>query len=262
MGIIYKITSPSGKAYIGKTEGTLQHRITIHKGPGSKCPAIRRAFAKYGEERMKVEVLKSVQDQDLDYWEVRLIREHGTYGPGGYNLTPGGEAIPLKCPEVVAKMKATMARPEVKAKLSMAQKHNHAKPGAREKRSKALKAAHARPETKQVVKAAWKIAQNRHDVKQKQRVAQRKAHKDPAIHAARMAGLKRSQQDPEAQARRAAAIKAAWARRKANLSNGTITSLIKPYKRADGTQVGKPSASKMPMRPDSPSLTYELTGSQ
>lgn len=96
MGFIYKITSPSGKAYIGKTEMTTQDRFKIHASAGSKCPAIKAAFVKYGKESMKLETLKEVPDDQLNRWEFAMILINDTYGPNGYNLTPGGDDPPLK----------------------------------------------------------------------------------------------------------------------------------------------------------------------
>lgn len=212
MGIIYKITSPSGKGYVGQTEGTLEHRMKVHMAPGSKCPAIKSAIDKYGFEAMQVEVLMRVPNNELSKWEVAMIKEHNTYGPRGYNLTPGGDLPPLKCPEVAQRLRVTMATPEVKAKLSAAQRRNHAMPGSKAKRSAAIKAAHAKPDVSERYHKGWKKAQNREDVKEKQRVAQRKAHKNPAIHNARMAGLEATRKDPKKEAARIKAIRDANAR--------------------------------------------------
>ena len=212
MGAIYKITSPSGKAYVGKTELTLEQRISIHAGNNSKCPAIKAAFQKYGKAAMVIEKLAEAPSDQLNKLEIAMIKEHQTFGPNGYNLTHGGDNPPLMTPEVAARIRETMARPEVKAKLSAAQKRNHAKPGAKQKRSEALKKAHANQETKDRYKTAWKIAQNREDVKEKQRVAQRKAHKDSSIHTARMAGLEAMRKDPKKEQARIEAIRAAHRR--------------------------------------------------
>jgi len=209
MGVIYKITSPSGKSYIGQTERSLDHRIRIHFGTGSKCPAIKSAIAKYGEAKMNVEVLMSVPNDELSKWEVAMIKLHETFGEKGYNMTPGGDEPPLKTKEVADRLRLTMAKPEVKAKLSEAQKRNHARPGAKEKRSNALKAAHARPETKARFKAGWKAAQSKESAKEKQRVAQTLAHKDPEIHNARMVGLRKSWTDPTIRKKKSDALKEA-----------------------------------------------------
>ena len=98
MGIIYKITSPSGKSYIGKTNGTLKRRLRVHMSSGSKCPAIKAAIEKYGEDAMSIDILAEVPDPLSNEWEMFMIKKHGTYGPGGYNLTPGGGRPSSKVP--------------------------------------------------------------------------------------------------------------------------------------------------------------------
>lgn len=40
MGWIYKLTSPSGKSYIGKTTMRLEDRLKAHQKPSNQCHAI------------------------------------------------------------------------------------------------------------------------------------------------------------------------------------------------------------------------------
>ena len=47
MEIIYKITSPSGKAYIGQTTGSLTDRFRQHCWKSSKHKSLKRAILKY-----------------------------------------------------------------------------------------------------------------------------------------------------------------------------------------------------------------------
>ena len=47
MEIIYKITSPSGKAYIGQTTGSLTDRFRQHFWKSSKHKSLKRAILKY-----------------------------------------------------------------------------------------------------------------------------------------------------------------------------------------------------------------------
>src|SRR5210317_405716 len=49
-GIIYKITSPSGKIYIGQTIHTLEERIKGHNKKSTNCTLLKRAIDKYGDE--------------------------------------------------------------------------------------------------------------------------------------------------------------------------------------------------------------------
>lgn len=88
-GIIYKLISPSGKAYVGQTTQALATRVGNHRCV-SRCRAIHAAIKKYGIGSFKVEVLASGVDiEDLDNVEGQLIQMHNTLNPNGYNLVPG-----------------------------------------------------------------------------------------------------------------------------------------------------------------------------
>ena len=97
LGVIYKLTSPSGKSYIGQTVRTLLERWFDHiraarrEYPG--CIAIAYAIKKYGSEGFKIEVLVTCPIDKLDEEEIRLIYEHKTLYPDGYNLTRGGQGL-------------------------------------------------------------------------------------------------------------------------------------------------------------------------
>jgi group I intron endonuclease len=85
-GAIYKITSPSGKGYVGQTTQDIRKRMNGHK-ERPKCFAIANAIKKYGWDAMTVEVLLSgVPLEDLDSREDDMIEEHDTMAPNGYNL--------------------------------------------------------------------------------------------------------------------------------------------------------------------------------
>jgi hypothetical protein len=53
-GIIYKITSPSGKVYVGQTVRSFEKRMQEHKDSKSKCSAVKNAIDKY-KDQMKYE---------------------------------------------------------------------------------------------------------------------------------------------------------------------------------------------------------------
>lgn len=96
MGIVYKIVSPSGKAYIGQTVRTLQKRIDRHRDmKWGNCRLLKRAIAKYGWKAMTVSVLWTGPHEGLNAKEIELIAAHGTLAPYGYNSTPGGEINPM-----------------------------------------------------------------------------------------------------------------------------------------------------------------------
>lgn len=86
-GVIYKLTSPSGKAYVGQTKQDVSKRMWAHRAGNSRCFAISSAIAKYGWDSMKLEILLSdVPADELNAKEEGCIQLHGTASPSGYNL--------------------------------------------------------------------------------------------------------------------------------------------------------------------------------
>lgn len=249
--MIYLITSPSGKQYVGQTTSPIRQRIQEHASNSPKYNhlPIKRAFKKYGTAAMKVEVLVQVPRSFLNFYEKHFISAYDTFHKG-YNRTEGGEQCPLHVPEVLARMKATVATPAHRELLSKIQKRNHSAPGSKEKRSASLKAAHAKPEVKARFKAGWKKAQSRPEQRLKNSRAQLVAQKRPEVNAKRSASLKTTnlldptinerrgksgkeanKRDPTINERRSATLKATLARKRAeraaaaHLSSGTTTSL-------------------------------------
>ena len=85
-GTVYKITSPSGKSYIGQTTQRLVCRMRGHRDK-PRCYALASAIKKYGWGAMQVEVVASnVSIDQLDAIEDMMIARHGTMSPHGYNL--------------------------------------------------------------------------------------------------------------------------------------------------------------------------------
>lgn len=130
MGCLYRITSPSGKSYIGITLLTAEERFKKHCS-GAKSglkKLLSKAINKYGESNMKVETLAIANDWDyLCLIEKKAIEVYNTY-KHGYNCTKGGEgAYGLKfSDEVIAKMSETRKgranTEEQKNKISLALK--------------------------------------------------------------------------------------------------------------------------------------------
>ena len=90
-GIIYKITSPSGKIYIGQTTKSLEYRWKQHVKDAmnenrKRCRVFHNAIQKYGEENMIQEVVCECNTDELDKNENRFIAELNTLTPNGYNL--------------------------------------------------------------------------------------------------------------------------------------------------------------------------------
>ena len=122
-GQIYKFVplfATTSNGYIGRNETTLLRRIQGHKNPNSECKGLSNAIKKHGLDQFAIMLLETdIPVTELAAAEARLVEEHDTYHHG-YNLTPGGEAPPLLCPSIVAKVKATKNTPESRAKTSKA----------------------------------------------------------------------------------------------------------------------------------------------
>lgn len=90
--IIYKITNKiNGKCYIGQTIQTLEQRWYKHLHD-SRCPAIRDALIKYGEDNFAIEVIDTAETiEELNEKEVHWISFFNSIAPNGYNLQDGGK---------------------------------------------------------------------------------------------------------------------------------------------------------------------------
>lgn len=91
MYIIYKVTSPSGKVYIGKTIRGLEARKAQHLSSAKHGSSfsISRAIRKYGD-LLIWEVIDSAETSGaLDLLEISWIKYCGAFG-NGMNLTRGG----------------------------------------------------------------------------------------------------------------------------------------------------------------------------
>jgi len=91
---LYKITSPSGKIYIGITVRTVKRRMQGHMAVaklGSAYP-LHAAIMKYGFDKMQIVTLNETCNfNELRSLEVAAIAKFNCMAPNGYNLTAGGE---------------------------------------------------------------------------------------------------------------------------------------------------------------------------
>lgn len=106
--LLYILTFPSGKAYIGVTTGTVERRLIRHVSHAkSRDHAIHRAFRKYGSAAVEVRVLAvGPKDYILDL-ERKAIAAFETLVPLGYNQSLGGEGI--RVPTFTAEHRAKLA---------------------------------------------------------------------------------------------------------------------------------------------------------
>jgi len=93
-GIIYKITSPSGRIYMGKTTN-VNSRITSYRNNNNNGqPLISRSIKKYGWENHLFEIIHHAPENELNILEINCIQEYNSFhhdNPNGMNLTHGGE---------------------------------------------------------------------------------------------------------------------------------------------------------------------------
>jgi len=123
MGCVYQaVNRVNGKAYIGRTIGSLDVRRRSHRGDairGSTFP-FHLAIKKYGCESFEWSIFFSSDDSEaLDRWEEHLIHKYKTQVPNGYNLCAGGHTnIPHAITK--ARMKGRKQSPESNVKRSIA----------------------------------------------------------------------------------------------------------------------------------------------
>lgn len=92
---IYKLTSPSGKSYIGQSVN-LDKRINQYKSLNcKKQPAIYNAILKYGIDNFKIDILWSTEDDTNIYFILNQLEKDfiSLYDcvTNGYNIKTGGD---------------------------------------------------------------------------------------------------------------------------------------------------------------------------
>ena len=97
---IYKLTSPSGKIYIGQSINLI-NRFNKYKSNSAKGQSyLDKALKKYGFENFKIEMLfitnkkyKHIKTM-LNALEIYSIKKYDSINPEkGYNLTKGGDGV-------------------------------------------------------------------------------------------------------------------------------------------------------------------------
>lgn len=154
-GLIYLLTFPNGKKYVGITTQLLAQRISKHRNDAmvrESTKPLHRAWRKYGEPQASV-ILETSADR-LQEEEIRLIKELGTQVPNGYNVSPGGQLgrlglphLPETCAKMSAAWRAYYAIPENFEKLVTARRKAYEDhPDLRSRLSELAKARCADPE--------------------------------------------------------------------------------------------------------------------
>jgi hypothetical protein len=94
MGIIYKITSPANRIYVGQTND-FRKRLNAHKGSMKRKSSnviLINSFKKYGFDEHDFEIIEECDDSILDEREIYWIEKLNTFNNClGMNMTLGGD---------------------------------------------------------------------------------------------------------------------------------------------------------------------------
>lgn len=92
---IYKLTSPSGKSYVGQSVD-IERRFKKYRSMNCKSQyGIYNAIVKYGFDSFNIDILHEIPDCEnacdvLNELEIDEIIKHNTLYPNGYNMVSGG----------------------------------------------------------------------------------------------------------------------------------------------------------------------------
>jgi len=111
MDVIYKLTSPSGKFYIGRTKD-FDNRMNAHKYNAyvrKDTYSLYVAIRKYDWDNFTKEILCEVKPEASQELEEKYIKEHNSVNRG-YNDTyrGGGGSVFENRPEALEKMKSIL----------------------------------------------------------------------------------------------------------------------------------------------------------
>lgn len=204
--VIYLFVSPSGRAYAGRH--TCQHEGWPRRGSGALPSGYtgsgklwQNVARKHGPNLRWI-ILRRFPEgtprAQVDAAERRAVRLARSLWAGRcVNLLEGGEGL------TSADASAMWADPDVKTKISAANKAAQNRPEVKARNSAANKEAQNRPEVKARKSAANKEAANRPDVKARNSAASKALAQTPERHAF-LASIQASTNTPEARAKAAA----------------------------------------------------------
>lgn len=148
MAVLYRLTSPSGKSYIGIANDHRQrwkmHRYRANRGDNS---ILYSAIRKYKWESFSSEVLVIGSFEYVKQLEVKAIAAFNTLYPFGYNMTKGGDGstgrpTPQHVRDKISASNRGQKRNDLmKQRLSAARKGGTVSPEQRAKISVSMKKA-------------------------------------------------------------------------------------------------------------------------
>lgn len=99
MGIVYMLTAPDGKAYIGQTKETLERRWIKHVSSANSdlnrgCRLLNESICAHGADSFIKEALVMCNDSELETYERKFIDMYRTLSPHGLNIMRGGATPP------------------------------------------------------------------------------------------------------------------------------------------------------------------------
>lgn len=127
MGIIYKITSPSNRIYIGQTISSIEkrwkeHIEDAHRSYKNHCKVLNKAIRKYGHKNFILEIIEECRDEDLDIKEIEYINKYNSQIPNGMNIKLGdgnsGKHHETTKEKIGDSLKGRIVSEETKEKLS------------------------------------------------------------------------------------------------------------------------------------------------
>ena len=101
-GEIYSLTcNITNKKYIGQavcyigkkvhgSHGRWKKHIEEAYSLNDRCKALNNAIRKYGKHNFTLRIIKTCDQNQLNYYETKYIRQYNTLAPNGYNLRTGG----------------------------------------------------------------------------------------------------------------------------------------------------------------------------
>ena len=144
-GVIYLLTSPSGKQYVGQSWNYEKRMWQYRSGKGRGQTVLHRAVIKHGWDNFTSEILeRGIETQEaLDAAEDAFIMSLNTMSPHGYNLKRGGmggkhnvESITKMSAMKRGKSPSAETRAKISAALRGERNHNFGKSHSLETRKK------------------------------------------------------------------------------------------------------------------------------